>query len=152
MDSNTTLNCVCANLTLFIHKSDSLRQRVEEAVDIIVRHGFATTEGTVSNAGASVNSAGTNVSVSSDSATSGVAGSSSIENTTGSGTSAVSVQASGASGTSSGLGSSGTEHSLLPDMDVFNLSGGLGGNKLKKEDDPPPAQEDQDDNAALFYR
>ena len=75
-----------------------------------------------------------------------------MENTAGSGTSAVSVQASGASGTSSGLGSSGTEHSLLPDMDVFNLSGGLGANKLKKEDDPPPAQEDQDDNAALFYR
>ena len=136
---------------LFIQYLDSLRQRVEEAVDIIVRHGFATTDGTAPVT-TSANTSAPNVSVStSDGTATGSAGPNSIENTSGTGTSAVSVQSALPGGVASGHGSSSSEHSLLPDMDVFNLSGGLGANKLKKEEDPPPAQEEQDDNAALFY-
>ena len=131
-----------------------MRQRVEEAVDIIVRHGFASTDaGGPPNVGVSVTASGTNINVSSsDGATTGSTGPNSIDNTAGSGTAAVSVHASIGGGTGSGIGGSTAEHSLLPDMDVFNLSGGLGTNKLKKEEDPPPTQEEPDDNAPLFYR
>ena len=127
---------------------------MEEAVDIIVRHGFATTDASVPpNVGVSVTSSGGTINVStSDGATTGSTGPNSIDNTAGSGAGSVSVQASVAGGTGSGIGASTAEHSLLPDMDVFNLSGGIGASKLKKKEDPPPSQEEQDDNAALFYR
>jgi E3 ubiquitin-protein ligase EDD1 len=50
-----------------------------------------------------------------------------------------------------GLSAPSTDHSLLPDMDVFNLSAGIGGSKLKKEEEQPPSHEEPDDNAPLFY-
>ena len=131
---------------------DSLRQRVEEAVDIIVRHGFATTESNPSNVAVAVNASGPNVNVtSSDTIATGSNTPANMDTTVTVGTTAASVQLSTASGGSTGLSASPSEHSLLPDMDVFNLTGGLGANKLKKEDDPP-TQEEPDDNAPLFYR
>merc|ERR1719510_2387774 len=67
------------------------------------------------------------------------------------GTTVASVQLSTGSGGGSGLVASPSDHSLLPDMDVFNLTGGLGVNKEKKEEDPPPSHEEPDDTAPLFY-
>ena len=64
------------------------------------------------------------------------------------------TSAAGISSGGSGVGLATTDHSLLPDMDVFNLSGGgmSGNSKLKKDEAPPPQQEEPDDNAPLFYR
>ena len=129
---------------------DSLRQRVEEAVDIIVRHGFATTDSSPSNVSVAVNTSGVNVNVtSSDTVTTG---SGNMDSSASVGTTTGSVQLSTGSGGGSGLVASPSDHSLLPDMDVFNLTGGLGVNKLKKEEEPPPSHEEPDDNAPLFYR
>ena len=63
------------------------------------------------------------------------------------------ISAAGISSSGGGVGLAPTDHSLLPDMDVFNLSGGgMSGNSKLKKDDPPPQQEEPDDNAPLFYR
>ena len=132
---------------------DSLRQRVEEAVDIIVRHGFATTDSSTSNVSVAVNTSGVNVNAtSSDTITTGSNISSNMDPSASVGTTVASVQLSTGSGGNSGLVASPSDHSLLPDMDVFNLTGGLGANKLKKEEDPPPAHDEPDDNVPLFYR
>ena len=125
---------------------DSLRQRVEEAVDIIVRHGFSSTEQASDNVTVAANVV-TNTALPPADNASPVGGApvNTIDNSPSGGAVTGSILPSGG-------GASHSDHSLLPDMDVFSLSGGLVGSKLKKDEDPPPSQEEHDDNAPLFYR
>ena len=131
-----------------------MRQRVEEAVDIIVRHGFASTEQqAAAHVAVAANVAAANaVSPADNISTVGGVTANNMDTNAVLGSAAGSIPPSVSSGIGSGVGLSPADHSLLPDMDVFNLSGGLVGNKLKKDEDPPPNQEEPDDNAPIFYR
>ena len=141
-----------AQILMLLASEDSLRQRVEEAVDIIVRHGFATSEHqSTSHVTVAANISGASANVpSSDGTTGNTSAGSSLDSNAVIGPPTGVLPPIGASAMT-GISAPSTDHSLLPDMDVFNLSAGIGGSKLKKEEEQPPSHEEPDDNAPLFY-
>lgn len=140
-----------AQLMLLLASEDSLRQRVDECVDIILQHGHEGQQPPVSSAGGAAAAAAASGAVASVQVSGAQASQAASAALLPGGVSAAAAPAAGAA-----------DNQLLPDLDVFNLAGSLnsaaGGEKKfsakKSTAENPGTQAEEEttaDDMPLFY-